>query len=67
MSGKERWERETYRPFVDKTPELFRFRPPRDRATKILSYLGDVTVNGRPDLRGRLLRLASQSPHWEAP
>jgi pyruvate carboxylase len=42
--------------FVDSTPELFRFRAPRDRATKILSYLGDVTVNGRPDVKGTLDR-----------
>jgi pyruvate carboxylase len=37
--------------FVDETPELFRFRAPRDRATKVLSYLGDVIVNGRPDVK----------------
>jgi pyruvate carboxylase len=37
--------------FVDTTPELFRFRAPRDRATKALSYLGDVIVNGRPDVK----------------
>src|SRR5438270_2806532 len=39
--------------FIDSTPELFRFRPRRDRATKILSYLGDVIVNGRPDVKGK--------------
>ena len=37
--------------FVDSTPELFRFRAPRDRATKVLSYLGEVIVNGRPDVK----------------
>src|SRR5206468_6522811 len=37
--------------FIDNTPELFRFRTKRDRATKILSYLGDVIVNGRPDVK----------------
>ena len=37
--------------FVDTTPELFRFRAPRDRATKVLSYLGDVIVNGRPEVK----------------
>jgi pyruvate carboxylase len=42
--------------FVDSTPELFRFRPPRDRANKILSYLGGVTVNGRPDVKGKIDR-----------
>ena len=42
--------------FVDSTPELFRFRAPRDRATKILSYLGDVIVNGRPDVKDKIDR-----------
>ncbi|HTL01226.1 MAG TPA: pyruvate carboxylase, partial [Vicinamibacterales bacterium] len=42
--------------FVDSTPELFRFRAPRDRANKILSYLGDVSVNGRPDVKGKIDR-----------
>ena len=40
--------------FIDKTPSLFRFSPRRDRATKILSYLGDVIVNGRPDVKGKV-------------
>jgi pyruvate carboxylase len=39
---------------IDSSPELFRFRPQRDRATKILEYLGDVIVNGRPDVKGKL-------------
>ncbi len=39
--------------FIDDTPELFRFRQNRDRATKMLSYLGDVIVNGRPDVKAR--------------
>jgi pyruvate carboxylase len=39
--------------FIDTTPELFRFRPKRDRATKILSYLGEVIVNGRSDTKGK--------------
>jgi pyruvate carboxylase len=40
--------------FIDETPELFVIRPPRDRATKTLSYLGNVIVNGRPDVKGSL-------------
>jgi len=40
--------------FIDNTPELFHFKPRRDRATKILSYLGDVIVNGRPDVKGKI-------------
>src|SRR6202158_2002594 len=32
--------------FLDDSPELFRFRTRGDRATKLLSYLGDVILNG---------------------
>jgi pyruvate carboxylase len=40
--------------FIDRTPELLRFKPRRDRATKILRYLGDVIINGRPDVKGKV-------------
>ncbi|HZK79849.1 MAG TPA: pyruvate carboxylase, partial [Humisphaera sp.] len=40
--------------FIDNTPDLFRFRAKRDRATKILSYLGDVIINGRPEVKGKI-------------
>jgi pyruvate carboxylase len=39
--------------FIDTAPELFRFARRRDRATRLLRYLGEVTVNGHPDLKGR--------------
>jgi pyruvate carboxylase len=39
--------------FIDTTPELFKFAKRRDRATRVLRYLGDVTVNGHPDMKGR--------------
>ncbi len=39
--------------FIDETPELFEFAPRRDRATRILNYIADVTVNGHPDVQGR--------------
>ncbi len=39
--------------FIDSTPELFRFTRRRDRATRLLRYLGEVTVNGHPDMKGR--------------
>jgi pyruvate carboxylase len=39
--------------FIDQTPELFSFRKRRDRATKILTYIADVTVNGHPETNGR--------------
>ncbi|HPU52606.1 MAG TPA: pyruvate carboxylase, partial [Burkholderiaceae bacterium] len=40
--------------FIDDTPELFKFTRRRDRATLVLRYLGDVTVNGHPDMKGRI-------------
>jgi pyruvate carboxylase len=36
---------------IDTTPELFKFAPRRDRATKLLAYLSDVTVNGNPTVK----------------
>ncbi|MEM9855169.1 MAG: pyruvate carboxylase, partial [Pseudomonadota bacterium] len=35
--------------FIDETPELFQFRRRRDRATKILTYIADVSVNRHPE------------------
>ncbi|MBR2076953.1 MAG: pyruvate carboxylase, partial [Exiguobacterium sp.] len=34
--------------FIDETPELFVFPKRKDRGTKLLNYIGDVTVNGFP-------------------
>ncbi|MEL3973144.1 pyruvate carboxylase [Rossellomorea oryzaecorticis] len=34
--------------FIDTTPELFIFPKRKDRGTKMLSYIGNVTVNGFP-------------------
>ncbi len=31
--------------FIDRTPELFDLEPPKDRATKVLKYLGNIIVN----------------------
>ncbi|SUZ31667.1 2-oxoglutarate carboxylase small subunit [Roseibaca ekhonensis] len=41
--------------FIDTTDELFSFRKRRDRATKILTYVADITVNGHPETAGRAL------------
>ncbi len=37
---------------IDTTPELFAFKPRRDRATKLLNFLGNVIVNGNPHAKG---------------
>ena len=39
--------------FLDDTPELFQLAPRRDRATRLLRFLGEVTVNGSPEMKGR--------------
>lgn len=37
---------------VDHTPELYTFKTRRDRASKLLNYLGNVIVNGNPEVKG---------------
>jgi pyruvate carboxylase len=39
--------------FIDTTPALFEFKPRRDRATRLLRFVGEVTVNGNPEMKGR--------------
>lgn len=39
--------------FIDSTPELFEQVKRQDRATKLLTYLADVTVNGHPEAKDR--------------
>ncbi|GGO31668.1 pyruvate carboxylase [Gemmobacter aquaticus] len=39
--------------FIDTTPDLFAFKKRKDRATKILTYIADITVNGHPETAGR--------------
>ena len=37
---------------IDTSPQLFEFKPKRDRATKLLGFLGNVIVNGNPHAKG---------------
>jgi len=39
--------------FLDDSPELFRLPSRADRATKLLSYLGDVILNGNSEVKGK--------------
>ena len=39
--------------WLEETPGLFKFAQRRDRATKLLSYLADVIVNGNPSVAGK--------------
>ncbi len=36
---------------IDNTPALFEFKLRRDRASKLLAFLGDVTINGNPQVK----------------
>lgn len=36
--------------FIDSTPELFLFPVRKDRGTKLLTYIGNITVNGFPGI-----------------
>jgi pyruvate carboxylase len=49
--------------FIDTTPDLFSQVKRKDRATKLMNYLADVTVNGHPEVNGR----ARPNPDAAAP
>ena len=36
--------------FIDENKDLYNFKPKKDRASKIISYLGDIIVNGHDDI-----------------
>jgi len=39
--------------FIDETPELFDFAPRQDRGTRLLTFVGEVLVNGNPEVEGQ--------------
>jgi pyruvate carboxylase len=41
--------------FLANTPSLLQFAKRRDRATRLLTYLGEVTVNGNAEVKGKSL------------
>ncbi|MEO6739554.1 MAG: pyruvate carboxylase, partial [Chthoniobacteraceae bacterium] len=53
---------------IDTTPALFDFKPRRDRATKLLNFLGNVVINGNPHAKGyrpeQPLK-AAPAPKWD--
>lgn len=54
---------------IDTNQDLFKFKPRRDRATKLLTYLSNVTVNGNDTAKGyrppHALE-AARVPHFDA-
>ncbi|MEP1766342.1 MAG: pyruvate carboxylase [Sulfitobacter sp.] len=41
--------------FIDETPDLFTFKARRDRGTKVLTYIADISVNGHPETKDKPL------------
>ncbi len=39
--------------YLEQNPRLFRFTSRRDRATRLLTYLGEVIINGNPEVAGK--------------
>jgi pyruvate carboxylase len=48
--------------FIDETPELLRFPRKRDRATRLLNFIGEVIVNGNVEVKGRARPSRLQNP-----
>ncbi|WP_417453504.1 pyruvate carboxylase [Kiloniella sp.] len=46
--------------FIDDTPELFHMPKRRDRASRLLRFVGDVMVNGNDEVSGRI---HPENPH----
>ncbi|WP_404427650.1 pyruvate carboxylase [Ureibacillus chungkukjangi] len=46
--------------FIDTTPELFNFPVRKDRGTKVLNYIGNVTLNGFPGVEKRSKPILAQ-------
>jgi pyruvate carboxylase len=57
--------------FIDQTPGLFTFSLRKDRATRLLTYLGETIVNGNPEVAGKPkpkeFRAAPVPPHIPTP
>ncbi len=49
--------------FIDNTPELFHFPIRKDRATRLLNFIGDVIVNGNPEVKDAPLPAHAATPH----
>ncbi len=53
---------------IDETPSLLEYKPRRDRATKLLAYLSDITVNGNAHAkswRPAEVLESARLPHFE--
>lgn len=53
--------------FIDTTDDLFNFKLPRNRGSKLLNYIGNVTVNGFPgvDVKSKPIFVQPRQPKIE--
>jgi pyruvate carboxylase len=51
--------------FIDQTPELYNSLERRDRASRLLKFVGNVIVNGNPEVKGHLLPSNAIIPHTQ--
>ena len=49
--------------FLDRTPDLFQLPLRQDRATKVLSFIADVIVNGNPEIKDKRSRTNFREVH----
>ncbi|RYG41382.1 MAG: pyruvate carboxylase, partial [Chitinophagaceae bacterium] len=48
--------------FIKEHPELFQYKPRRDRATKLLRFIGETIVNGNPDVKVKIQDKVFEKP-----
>lgn len=48
--------------FIDTNPELLVFEARKDRATKLLNFIGNVVVHGHPEMKGRHIAAKPAEP-----
>ncbi|MDN3225016.1 hypothetical protein QEP27_32335, partial [Pseudomonas nunensis] len=53
--------------FIEQTPELFDIEPILDRGTKTLEYIGNVSINGFPNVEKRPKPIYETSPIPQIP
>ncbi len=53
INNKEFFEGKATVSFIDSHPELFKIKKSFDRGTKTLKYIGEVSINGNPDVKGK--------------
>ena len=54
--------------FIDENPALFDFPSKRDRATRLMKYIGDININGNPlisEMPKKIIRQEAPIPYYD--